>query len=325
MLSSLGFIVETERRKIYLKVGYSSLFDYCIKVLGYSESQAMRRISAARCIVQFPDVFPLLQTNELNLSTISRVSKILTAENCATVLARIRGKSLREVEAIAAEHDPAAAFPRDRVRTVVARVPVTSQLGQNHLRYDGEKSSSGEQSTSNRHSEESPATVAVQRGLQLERRKRVEFTAHDELMAKLDRIRSLASHRLPANATLEQLIDFMADYVLQREAPEARQERRATRPARQGAAKSSASSNPRQIPTRVRDQVFMRDKRCTYVSPTGKRCGSTHVLQIDHIKPVARGGASTVDNLRLLCAFHNRLEAERLMGCSAPPPKQQVP
>ena len=83
-------------------------------------------------------------------------------------------------------------------------------------------------------------------------------------------------------------------------------------------AKAAASNNPRQIPARLRDQVFARDKRCTYVGPNGKRCGSVHVLQIDHIKPVARGGASTIDNLRLLCAHHNRLESERLMGRSAP-------
>jgi 5-methylcytosine-specific restriction endonuclease McrA len=327
MLSMIGFLVETERRKIHLKLGHSSLFDYCTTGLGHSESQAMRRITAARCIVKFPDVFPLLEASEINLGTISRVSKILTAENCSTILQRIRKRSLREVEAIAAEYEPVEAFPRDRVRTVVVRVPVPPipAVGQNHLRYDGEKSSSVEQSTANRYSEESPATVVVQSGLQLERRKRVEFIAHDELMAKLDRIRSLASHRLPTNASLEQLIDFMAEYVLQREDPEARQERRVMRAARQAVARPSASSNPRQIPARVRDQVFMRDKRCTYVSPNGKRCGSTHVLQIDHIKPVARGGASTVDNLRLLCAFHNRLEAERLMGCPAPPPKHQVP
>jgi 5-methylcytosine-specific restriction endonuclease McrA len=42
------------------------------------------------------------------------------------------------------------------------------------------------------------------------------------------------------------------------------------------------------------------------------------VLQIDHIQPVARGGANTIDNLRVLCAYHNRLEAERLMGVGGP-------
>jgi 5-methylcytosine-specific restriction endonuclease McrA len=166
--------------------------------------------------------------------------------------------------------------------------------------------------------EKSPAATVVTE-LQFERRARVEFTAHEELMDKLERIRSIPSHRLPANASLEQLIDFMADYVITREDPARRHERRQARAAKQEkTARPAASANARHIPAHVHDQVFVRDQRCTYVSPDGKRCGSTHVLQIDHIKPVARGGAATIDNLRLLCAYHNRLESERLMGHRGP-------
>jgi 5-methylcytosine-specific restriction endonuclease McrA len=66
--------------------------------------------------------------------------------------------------------------------------------------------------------------------------------------------------------------------------------------------------------------VFARDGfRCTYVAADGRRCSATVALQVDHIRPIARGGASTVDNLRILCAQHNRLEGERLMGHSGPP------
>ena len=305
MLSSLGFMVETERRKIYLKSGYSSLFEYSITELGYSESQAMRRITAARCIVKFPDVFRLLEGKEINLSTISRVSKILTVGNCATVLERIRRKSLREVEVIAAEYDPAAAFPRDRVRTVVARVPVTLQLGEKHLRNDGKISTSVDELTA-------PGLTEFQ----LERRRRVEFTAHEALMAKLDRIRALAAHRLRANASFEQLIEVMADDFIVRHDPAEREKRREARVANPPVSRSPAStaSNPRQIPARVRDQVFLRDRQCSYVSPDGRRCASTHTLQVDHIQPVARGGGASSDNLRLLCARHNRLESERVMG-----------
>jgi 5-methylcytosine-specific restriction endonuclease McrA len=315
MLSSLGFIVETERRQIHLKSGCSSLFDYCVRKLGYSESQAMRRITAARCIVKFPQAFAPLLENEINLSTLSRVSKILTPENCLAVLSRIRGKSLREVEAVVAEYEPVAAFPRDRIRTIVARVPAASvpAVGQNHLRNDGKKPSSVEELTL-----KTPMKPPVERATHMfERRARVEFTAKEALIAKLDHLRSLVSHRVPINASLEQLIEFMADYVIQREDPEARQKRRETR-AERGAAASAIPSSPREIAARERDQVFVRDRQCSFIGPDGKRCGSTHVLQVDHIEPVARGGASTIDNLRLLCAFHNRLEAERVMGRSGP-------
>lgn len=321
MLSSLGFIVETERRKIHLKTGCSSLFDYCIRELGYSESQAMRRITAARCIVKCPQAFAPLLANEINLSTLSRVSKILTPENCLAVLSRIRGKSLREVEAVAAEYEPVVAFPRDRIRTIVARVPAAPvpAVGQNHLRNDGKKPSSVDELTL-----KTPINPPVESATHMfERRARVEFTAREALIAKLEHLRSLVSHRVPINASLEQLIEFMADYVIQREDPEARQKRRETRAARDVAAPAAsvasvAPSSPREIAARVRDQVFVRDRQCSFIGPDGKRCGSTHVLQVDHIEPVARGGASTIDNLRLLCAFHNRLEAERVMGRSCP-------
>ncbi len=71
----------------------------------------------------------------------------------------------------------------------------------------------------------------------------------------------------------------------------------------------------RHIPTALRDIVFVRDNaQCTYVGKNDKRCGSTHSLQIDHIKPFAMGGRNTAVNLRLLCGKHNRFEAKKLLG-----------
>lgn len=37
-------------------------------------------------------------------------------------------------------------------------------------------------------------------------------------------------------------------------------------------------------------------------------------VQMDHVHEVARGGESTVENLRLRCHAHNQLEAERTFG-----------
>ncbi len=80
--------------------------------------------------------------------------------------------------------------------------------------------------------------------------------------------------------------------------------RRLDRPA--AAAKKGVTG--RAIPAAVKREVWRRDRgRCCYVDrASGRRCGSQHLLQIDHVVPYARGGAAEPNNLRLLCAAHHR-------------------
>ncbi len=75
---------------------------------------------------------------------------------------------------------------------------------------------------------------------------------------------------------------------------------------------ATASPQPRYrsraIPVAVRRQVWERDRGCcSYVDrDSGRRCGSRHLLEIDHVVPYALGGSGEPDNLRLLCAAHHR-------------------
>ena len=71
---------------------------------------------------------------------------------------------------------------------------------------------------------------------------------------------------------------------------------------------SRARRSRRHIPAAVRRAVWRRDGgACCYRDPlTGVTCGSTHLVQIDHIVPVAQGGSDDIANLRLRCAVHNR-------------------
>lgn len=60
------------------------------------------------------------------------------------------------------------------------------------------------------------------------------------------------------------------------------------------------------IPSDLRRSVFERDGgRCV-------ECGSNFDLQYDHVLPVAHGGATTVENLQLLCADCNRRKSDSL-------------
>ena len=86
----------------------------------------------------------------------------------------------------------------------------------------------------------------------------------------------------------------------------------ATQPAPPARTETSAAKaggvTGRAIPAAVKREVWRRDRgRCRYVDRTsGRRCGSQHLLQIDHVVPYARGGPAEPNNLRLLCAAHHR-------------------
>jgi hypothetical protein len=71
----------------------------------------------------------------------------------------------------------------------------------------------------------------------------------------------------------------------------------------------------RHIPGAVKRAVVERDAgQCTFVGEQGKRCQSRTRLEYDHIEPLARGGESTVGNVRLRCRAHNQYAAECTFG-----------
>jgi hypothetical protein len=67
-----------------------------------------------------------------------------------------------------------------------------------------------------------------------------------------------------------------------------------------------ASTTSRHIPQHIKTAVWSRDGgRCV-------KCGIDHALQFDHIIPFAEGGASTVDNLQILCSPCNLQKGDRI-------------
>jgi tetratricopeptide (TPR) repeat protein len=73
-----------------------------------------------------------------------------------------------------------------------------------------------------------------------------------------------------------------------------------------GLARSRADSAREPIPQEVKDRVWRRDEgRCV-------SCGSSELLEFDHIIPLAMGGSNTERNLQLLCEPCNRDKAAAL-------------
>jgi 5-methylcytosine-specific restriction endonuclease McrA len=319
----LHHLNEIERRKLYLELGYSSLFDYCTRRLKYSASAAGRRVQAARCIRRHLEVALLLYERELSLSTISLVAPVLTDHNKSSILERVRGKSHREVERVVSEYRPPIAL-RDRVRPVRVPVPRPVDVDRVVLERELERIAPGIRGAT-------PGAGSVV----TEQKLFVQFLASNDLIEKFEEVRDLLSNRC-ADGTFAEVLEVVLADFLERHSPSAKRERRKrcqTKENRQrddhrGRAseeknhsrRRAGTTNPsrqesRAIPSEIRDEVFARDEgQCTFVARDGTRCGSRRSLQIDHIRPFAAGGTHDPTNLRLLCAKHNRLAAEHTLG-----------
>lgn len=72
----------------------------------------------------------------------------------------------------------------------------------------------------------------------------------------------------------------------------------------------ATAEGSRHIPARVRRTVWERDGgQCAFRGPRG-RCEERGFLEFHHVRPFAKGGAATVENIQLRCRAHNVYEAE---------------
>ena len=102
----LEYLSEIDKRQLWVKEGYSSLWDFCVRYLGYSEGETRRRIHASRLVSRMEEVKPMLEEGQLSLTTISLLSPHLNSTNAKEILPMVISKSTREVEEVLYEHFP---------------------------------------------------------------------------------------------------------------------------------------------------------------------------------------------------------------------------
>jgi len=336
-LEVIRHIIEFDRRKLYLGVGHSSLFDYCTLQLGYSGSAAQRRIKTARCIREFPEIYAMLERNEIGLSGVCMLADILTPENKSELLKEARCKSKRQIEQIVARFRPGRDII-DKVKPVFVSAlidhPANTRGSENRSSENtkAQDSCSVQGAFSRKYSEKSTAaggsrSSAVCSGIPqqtpiLKKKFKLEFAVEPECMKKIEEAKELLSKKYPEGVPLGTLLEEALDAYLDRHSPRKKKQRREKREAKKESKKNEQqpgnhknNKRSRHIPQAVQDEVYAKDNgRCTYVGPDGVRCNSTWNLEIDHIIPYARGGDHSIENLRLLCAKHNQLAAEKTYG-----------
>ncbi|MES1173379.1 MAG: HNH endonuclease signature motif containing protein [Myxococcales bacterium] len=304
----LAYLAELDRRQLFLDLGYPSLFDYCVRALGLCESTAGRHIAAARVCRDHAQALAMVARGELHASGLSLMRKHVTAENAAELFEACVHKSAREVEVVLA-----ARFPKPDVADLIRRLPTPNV--------------------------ESGASTARPEPLSADRFG-VHFTADSEFCELLERVRGLAGHRLPSGDLLTLIKRGLAAYERELEKERFSVGRK---PKTRSVGKAQFESEPRSLAGATEEQlegrlseppirspgakrvrrrsaavareVLLRDgKQCSFVSADGRRCSSRRCLELDHVKPWARGGADNSENLRVRCRAHNQRYAKQCFG-----------
>jgi len=104
----LRHLREIEIRRLFIDLGFSSMYEYCIKHIKYSEGQTQRRLSSARLFTELPEIENKIQVGDLNITSLSKIQSFLKVEESAEnelsreekldLICHLENKSTREIE-----------------------------------------------------------------------------------------------------------------------------------------------------------------------------------------------------------------------------------
>jgi hypothetical protein len=293
----LHHLREVERRRLFSVYGLSSLFAYATERLGYSEDQAARRISAMRLLKEIPEIEEKIETGALTLTHLAKAQTLFRQEKKVlrsrtvgeklTLLTQLENSSKREAEKVLERESRLETSTKDLIRQPITLDQFTPET-----------------------------QIKLQRLLDLNAKS--QFDLHDLISAladlgleKQDPVKK--AERATARATVRSTQKNVSEELETKTSPA---------PVRVNGARNVPSTgyselggddlvgvnHTRNIPSAIRHALYMRDGgKCTI-------CKSSRFLEIDHIIPFAKGGASDLKNLRLLCRSCNQRHAIEAYG-----------
>ena len=97
--SLLFHLREVEKRRLFSTFNCTSMFVYCVRELGYSESAAHRRLAAARLLKDIPEIASKIESGDLTLTNISLVNNFFESlKDKKEALEKIEGLSKKDAE-----------------------------------------------------------------------------------------------------------------------------------------------------------------------------------------------------------------------------------
>jgi 5-methylcytosine-specific restriction endonuclease McrA len=332
-------------QKRWRELGYGSAFPYLRGEFKLSAGAAYNRLAAAELIHRIPEVEAAVRSGQLCFSTVNEVAKVLTSENKDEVLPRFFGLSRREAEQLKVALRPAEVIPVRDVVTAI-RPPLTVRAAGSAVmpRMATVGSSTAGAGVLQVHLDEpvAPARVATPApdpcalevhldepaapvrvaapAVQLApepprdevepldaKLSRLHITVDSELLQLLEAAKDAFAHSFPSGRAADVIKHGLRVALDQHDKRLGLVEKplKAPRPSRTN-----------HIPAHVKREVLRRagGRRCEWILPSGERCDCRRKLEFDHIKALALGGKSTLENVRLICRSHNLLAARHVFG-----------
>lgn len=348
----LAVLAELDCRRLYLGLGFSSLFSYCTDELHLSARAAYSRIEVARLSRRFPIVLRLIEDGSLSLTAVALLARHLTVENHRALLTQATHRPTREIE-----HLVAALCPQTERAAVVRRAPafkpvvVVPAAPMSGLLWSAQPCRASVEQVPARPSKgaamhsPAPAPVAAPapacRAALTKAPNPPNSTSASTPAAALtealasrpdqppppleERYRAHVTISKQAHAELMRARDLLRHavpsgdigLVLERAISALvndLERRKLARVARPREGGRSARTDTRNIPAAVRREVWRRDRaRCAFVGPAG-RCRERGFLELHHVVPFAAGGLATAANIELRCRAHNAHESQVYFG-----------
>ena len=267
LVEFLAYLAEIDRRQLYLELGFSSTFAFLVDHLGYTKSAAFRRTTAARLAARFPVVLAYLGDGRLCLTTLVELRDVLEEARLGEILDRAAGRTEVQVRELAAALRPRPA-PMDLLRRLPEPKPAEPAV----------VPAIAGPAVPSLPRRPAPRIEPISEELRV-----LRVTVGRDFVADLESVRAALSHQIPDGN-----LDKILHECVRRTLREFERRRKGVGKSRVGGPTSEAVG--RYVPTAVRAEVWRRDEsRCTFVGTSGHRCGSTHQLELHHIRRSPKG------------------------------------
>ncbi len=127
----LRHLLEIDKRLLFAKLGYSSLFSYVTEELGFCAASAQARIASMRLLAIVPEIEEKIVAGSVSLTNLAQAQRFFNHEqksHCHSysvaekkqVIEKLEGKSTRDAERelMGLSSDPAAFARPDQIRAV---------------------------------------------------------------------------------------------------------------------------------------------------------------------------------------------------------------